>query len=287
RGGVARLATAGRRAHRRASARLRLGQRVPRAARWTGRAAVPDPALPVGPRRGRGGAVGRGPPRAGAPSAARPQNGGRVSSLTPRRLPIVLTIVALLAGGGLADRGGRPAPAGAREQSPFAMPVAAPSSALSSTWYCAGGTSQPKGFADGWLVLANAEDRTVHVDVTFIPNDPSIRPRHVPVDVKPLSQLTLHDFDYLQAQFVAATVEVRGGGVVAEHFVLGPGGASVAQCASSASDRWYFADGGTTRDATELLALFNPFPEDAIVDLSFTTEAGGIEPEALQALVVP
>src|SRR5439155_877058 len=72
-----------------------------------------------------------------------------------------------------------------------------------------------------------------------------------------------------------------------EHFVLGPGGASVAPCASSASDRWYFADGGTTRDATELLALFNPFPEDAIVDLSFTTEAGGIEPEALQALVVP
>ena len=210
-----------------------------------------------------------------------------MSSLTPRRLPIVLTIVALLAAGGLADRAGRPAPAGAREQSPFAMPVAAPTSALSSTWYCAGGTSQLKGFADGWLVLANSEDRTVHVVVTFIPNDPSIRPRLVPVDVKPLSQLTLHDFDYLQAQFVAATVEVRGGGVVAEHFVLGPGGASVAPCASSASDRWYFADGGTTRDATELLALFNPFPEDAIVDLSFTTEAGGIEPEALQALVVP
>src|SRR5439155_9678633 len=161
RGRVARLATAGRRAHRRASARLRLGQRVPRAARWAGRAAVPHPALPVGPRRGRGGAVGRGPPRAGAPSEARPQNGGRVSSLTPRRLPIVLTIVALLAAGGLADRAGRPAPAGAREQSPFAMPVAAPTSALSSTWYCAGGTSQLKGFADGWLVLANSEDRTV------------------------------------------------------------------------------------------------------------------------------
>src|SRR5439155_26586327 len=40
------------------------------------------------------------------------------------------------------------------------------------------------------------------------------------------------------------------------------------------------------KDAAELLALYNPFPDDAIVDLRFTTETGRTSPQALAGLVV-
>jgi hypothetical protein len=61
----------------------------------------------------------------------------------------------------------------------------------------------------------------------------------------------------------------------------------VAPCASSASDRWYLANGSTARDASQVLVLFNPFPGDAVVDIAFATDQGRDQPEALQGLPVP
>jgi hypothetical protein len=63
-------------------------------------------------------------------------------------------------------------------------------------------------------------------------------------------------------------------------------GSTAAPCASSASDEWFFAEGATTKDATETLFLFNPFPEDAIVDMSFSSEDGPSTPQGLQGLAV-
>ena len=50
---------------------------------------------------------------------------------------------------------------------------------------------------------------------------------------------------------------------------------------------WYFAAGTTVKGAQQYLVLFNPFGDDAIVDVSFLTDAGVQEPDDLQALVVP
>jgi hypothetical protein len=93
--------------------------------------------------------------------------------------------------------------------------------------------------------------------------------------------------EQLPAPWVWALVEVDGGGVVAEQSVSGPLGIDHAPCASRASRTWYFADGGTTRDATLVYVLANPFPEDAIVDLTFSTDQGRVVPQALQGVVVP
>jgi hypothetical protein len=71
-----------------------------------------------------------------------------------------------------------------------------------------------------------------------------------------------------------------------EHEVLGPLGFSTAPCASFASDRWYLAEGSTARDDTMLLALYNPFPEDAIVDLAFSTDQGRAVPSDFTGLVI-
>jgi hypothetical protein len=60
----------------------------------------------------------------------------------------------------------------------------------------------------------------------------------------------------------------------------------VASCASSASASWYFAEGVTTRDAGEVLLALNPFPDDAVVDVVFSTEEGVVSPQALTGLLV-
>ena len=81
-------------------------------------------------------------------------------------------------------------------------------------------------------------------------------------------------------------VELDGGEAVVEMTTTGPLGNSVTPCASTASPTWYFAEGLTTLDATEILVVFNPFPEDAVVDFVFTTEEGQVTPQALTGLSV-
>jgi hypothetical protein len=61
----------------------------------------------------------------------------------------------------------------------------------------------------------------------------------------------------------------------------------VAPCATAGSPRWYFTTGTTLRNAAVYLGLLNPYPTDAIVDLSFTTEQGVQQPSDFQGLVLP
>src|SRR5439155_14375934 len=58
-------------------------------------------------------------------------------------------------------------------------------------------------------------------------------------------------------------------------------------CASAPSNAWYLPTGTTTRDAHEVLAVFNPFPADAVVDVTFQTSDGFRAPPELQGLPVP
>jgi hypothetical protein len=88
----------------------------------------------------------------------------------------------------------------------------------------------------------------------------------------------------VNAVAVSAVVELDGGQVAVEHAVSGTLGSDAAPCAPSASPRWYLADGTTTVDAHEALVLFNPFPDDSVVDIRFATERGPSAPAALQGL---
>jgi hypothetical protein len=85
----------------------------------------------------------------------------------------------------------------------------------------------------------------------------------------------------------AATVAAYGGGVAVEQTVVGRSGVDVTPCANSASDTWYLADGTTTSDAALRLVLYNPFPDDAVVDISLTTVERTLQPPNLQGAVVP
>lgn len=164
------------------------------------------------------------------------------------------------------------------------MPTADPDDVLASTWYCAAGTAFEGGPANLTVVVANASEAELPGIVTWYPVD--AEPVEQPIDVPASGVVTLAATDAVEAEVVSAVVDVRGGSVGVEHVVSGERGASVAPCAADASPTWYFANGTTERDAQQVLALFNPFPDDAIVDISFDTDEGRDEPAALQGLPV-
>jgi len=198
-----------------------------------------------------------------------------------RRAPALAVIAVLLVGGGLLDRRSRTA---SRTTTIPPVPMAAAAKAASSAWYCTGATANQDGGADGTVIVANASQRALQGVLTVFPFQAA--PKAVPIQVAPASRQMVRMSDVASAAFASAVVELDGGEVVVELAVTGPLGDSVAPCASTASAQWYFADGVTTKDAAEALFLFNPFPDDAVVDLVFDTEDGSVTPQALTGLAV-
>ncbi len=208
--------------------------------------------------------------------------------MSGRRLPALLVIALVLVAGGAIDRWARPS-SDAVPDDPVAEialsgPTAAPASARSSAWYCTGATGAADGVADGTVVIANAGSRPLRADITVIPVTGDRG--QASITVAAYGRGALHLADVVTGVHLSAVVELDGGEAVVELSTTGTYGSSVTPCASSASPTWYFAEGVTTRDATEVLYVLNPFPEDAVVDLAFTTEEGQVTPQPLTGLSV-
>jgi hypothetical protein len=165
------------------------------------------------------------------------------------------------------------------------MPVADHDDVLATTWFCAAGTASDDGPANLTVVVANSSDVEATGAITWVPRDGE--PVTTPIEVPALGSTREAATDAITADVVSAVVDVRGGEIGVEHIISGDRGASVAPCATDASPSWYFANGTTERDAVQVLALFNPFPDDAVVDIAFDTDEGRDEPAALQGLPVP
>ena len=204
--------------------------------------------------------------------------------MTGRR-PAVLVLVALL--GlliGLDVASDPPVTATAQAETP-PSPVADGEAVLSSTWFCAAGTAvADSGDANLTVVAANTTDTDRRLSVTWLPSEGDRRTDVV--DLPALDVVSLSAVDAVQAPGVSAVVESDGGGVVVEHVIAGPQGSGTAPCASEASEEWYLANGTTERDATQDLFLFNPFRDDAVVDIAFDTDEGRAAPQRLQGLPI-
>ncbi|HEX3541347.1 MAG TPA: DUF5719 family protein, partial [Acidimicrobiales bacterium] len=72
-----------------------------------------------------------------------------------------------------------------------------------------------------------------------------------------------------------------------EQVVTGTAGTSSTPCVTTGANQWYFPSGTTQEGATLAISLVNPYPDDAIADLSFTTEQGQESPQDFQGIVVP
>ena len=91
----------------------------------------------------------------------------------------------------------------------------------------------------------------------------------------------------VKATYAAAVVEVPSGQVAVNHLLQGPTGKTMAACSSSPSSSWYFPSGTSKAGTRQLLAVFNPFPSEAVVGMSFETDDGTRTPQKFEAVVVP
>lgn len=215
----------------------------------------------------------------------------------------LVTIPALLVGLFLLD---------AREPEPrdvaaadvvVAMPLSPASDAFGATWYCAAGAVGATG-ADHRLLVANPGDGDITAQITLFPAVPNDRGTtsaaesfQTELDVPALTTAELSlfalldemDSDFLRTPevFIAALIEVDSPLAVASHEVTNPSGSGVGPCSSAASGGWYLPSGTTTRDARMILSIFNPFPDRAVVDVSFATDDGLRRPDAYVGIVVP
>lgn len=241
-----------------------------------------------------------------------------------RRIPVLVIIVALLIAAVVADRTVSDDSSVATDDAVDAseFPISSASSARSSTWFCAGGTADDDAFADGAVTILNPGESAVDVVVTVYSGD--IAPAAVTVDPESLDDETtttttttaapsttaeaedagddppvverievagrtrqrIRLADIVDAPIASALVEADSGGLVVEHEVTSTHGVDAKPCTTSAATQWHFAYGTTTVDARELLVLFNPFPDDAIIDGRFSTEDGVREPVRFDGGVV-
>ena len=206
----------------------------------------------------------------------------RADRRTPR-LPAIAVLAGLLIAGGVVDRRIERASTDGATSINAQVPVAAPASARSSAWYCPG-VPVAGALGEGVVVVANAGSRRLTGTLTVFPEKGDIR--RAPIAVGPSGRTAVRLADVITSTFASALIELDGGDAVAEISVAGAMGDSVASCASSASSSWYFAEGVTTRDAGEVLLALNPFPDDAVVDIVFSTEEGTVSPQALTGLLV-
>lgn len=167
------------------------------------------------------------------------------------------------------------------------MVIGARSDAATVSWFCAGMTAAPDGDFDGTVLVANPTDEPVVARVNVVPVVGEAAAKAVTLDVGANARGVVRMQDVVQAPYVAALVEVDSGEAVVEHSVTGALGDDVAPCSPRANEVWHFAAGSTVKDASLVLAVFNPFPDDAIVDMAFVTSEGRASPSELQGVVVP
>ncbi len=195
-------------------------------------------------------------------------------------------IFGLLVAGVLFDRVDRaPDP----EPLPTAEVVLSPSlvepARLSNVWFCPVGSGSADGYATHQLNISNLGDEPAVANIDLMTDaGPGSGLR---VEIEALSSETVDLPALDQAMWLGATVEIVDGQGVVGHTVTTAQGVAQGPCATSTSSSWYFADGQTTRDSSEYLALLNPFAEDVVFSMSFQTAGRTREPEDLKAAVVP
>jgi hypothetical protein len=167
---------------------------------------------------------------------------------------------------------------------PAVASVAAPFGSQSSTWYCSGQSANSGGVAQGSVLVANTGPEPVTGSVDAV-SDAGTRGSEA-LTVPGQAQVVVSPSSLVRGSWVAATVELDGGAVAVSQAVQGPTGWSQSACASTALPDSYFAAGSTAPGSSLVLTLFNPMATPSVVDTTFVTAQGSIQPQPDEGLVV-
>lgn len=223
------------------------------------------------------------------------------------RWPALLLILALVGGLVALDQqrsGSSDSSAGGSSIVDYRGPAAEAAGASGSTWFCPAGFVTPDGLNDHVVTITNPTADDVVGELTIYPSlldtdgntiafERGVRTIAIGageqqrISLAPLVASLNPSLATNTGAFVGALAEFDGSGVFVEHAMLAARGADVGPCATSASDAWWFASGTTTADVDYQLYLLNPFPDNAVVDISFVTDDGTRTPSAFNGRLIP
>lgn len=225
------------------------------------------------------------------PSRTRSRHGRKARRITPRRWLPFVALIALTAGAVvlIQNEDDTPPPQSSTLAAASAsryLPVGAVPDALSTTWYCSGGTARGDGGpAELTVVIANDAAEGATAELTVVGGDDGPVTSEVDVPARGVTKVVVADL--VTARWAGVTVDVLGGRAVVSREVSGPAGLDTSPCATGANDRWYVPSGSTVRGADAAVLIYNPFPGPTSVDVSFATDDGPRQPRSLQGLSIP
>jgi hypothetical protein len=189
-----------------------------------------------------------------------------------RALALVLLVAAVAALVAIERHEPSSAPATFGTDAAPVQPIAPTGDALTTVWFCPGVPADADGSASGTISILNPTGQALTGTLTFTPTEGD--PFERPLDVPGWGRLDVNPADLVHARFVAVQVEVFGTNAVVEQTTRSRAGTSLSPCAAGASPEWYLADGTTSANAQYTLLVWNPFPDDAIVDLRYASDEG-------------
>ncbi|MCC5953277.1 MAG: hypothetical protein JJU45_14380 [Acidimicrobiia bacterium] len=201
------------------------------------------------------------------------------------RAIVLLAVPALVAAALVFDERAEPPEATGVTAMAQLMPTVGGEDAGSSIWFCPAGTAAgDEGGAEQTLIVANTAEEAVEATVTAYPDEGQPVTTTVALDAR--SRTTVEVSDLVTSPFAAALVEAPVAGVAVEHQLSGPLGTTSGPCASAVSSEWYVPTGTSVLGVQSLLAVFNPFPSPAVVDITVETDLDTRNPPELQGFVV-
>ena len=209
------------------------------------------------------------------------------AAATSYRVPALLMVAVFVVGMVALDRGGkeRTFPE-VRVRSVVDGPTVPRKNAVSVAWYCTEGTANEGGRADETILIANLAKEPIEAAISVM-RGAERQPVTETRTIEALGQTRIAVADLVDVKQPGVVVELRGGPAIVEHELRNGDQVAVGPCAREPSRDWYFAGGTTQRGVEEWLTLFNPFGEDAIVNVSFLTESGFDSPGSTQGVAVP
>ena len=162
------------------------------------------------------------------------------------------------------------------------FPVVPPQRRISSSWFCPG-VAAGDGVEAGSVAIANPSDTEITASVSFL----SDAEREVEVVVvPPRTRTQVESIRGRTVGVVVPVVEIIGEVGTVEQQLIYAAGDVTSQCVTSTAPEWFFADGWTVEGSSERIVITNPYPESAVVNVSFTTREGKRTPTNLQGLIV-
>lgn len=200
------------------------------------------------------------------------------------RVVVLLLVVAVVAALALSFDGEPAADSSGLEAAP--IPSAGEPGTPSSTWYCSAGSAATATPPRHDLILVNPAGEPTTARLTAYGPDGAAGENVVEVNAPGPTKVDL-DATFQKAG-LSILVESPAGDLVVEHRLTSDTGADQVPCATRTSEAWHFPAQTSLQGTTAQLYLFNPFLEDASVDITTAVGDGEVRaPADWQGLVVP